>query len=125
MSENNKNTSDSKQQNNSLVVNKTQQDFFDPVDNDINKNPKEYKKQEKLSNKEKKEQKKTEKKAKGPWYKRLGFGLKKWFFGVGKEFRRINWLPKNRIFKDFVIVLIICLFLALLFLAIDMILISI
>lgn len=120
---NDKNLNNQESQN-SLAVAKDNE-FFDPVDKDINKNPEKYKKQEKLNKKQEKEQKKADRKAKGPWHKRLAFSLKKWFYGVGKEFRRINWLPKNKILKDFVVVLVICIFLALLFLGIDMILISI
>jgi preprotein translocase SecE subunit len=52
--------------------------------------------------------------------RQFSFKLKKWFFGVGKEFSRIRWIDRNRLLKDFIIIIIIVAILALIFLGIDM-----
>jgi preprotein translocase SecE subunit len=50
------------------------------------------------------------------------YRMKRWFFGVGKEFSRVSWVSGRQVWKDFVIIIIIVAVLALLFLGIDAIL---
>lgn len=45
---------------------------------------------------------------------------KKWFFGVGKEFSRITWSSKSRVFKNFIVVICIIVFFSIVFLLLDM-----
>jgi preprotein translocase SecE subunit len=52
--------------------------------------------------------------------KQWSFKVKKWFFGVGKEFSRVRWIDRQKLIKDFVIILIIVAILALLFLGLDL-----
>ena len=51
--------------------------------------------------------------------------LKTWSKGLGKEARRVTWEKKRDVAKDFVTIVVIGVILALIFLAIDLILISI
>lgn len=51
---------------------------------------------------------------------RFFFKLKRWFFGVGKEFLRIDWSKKNEVFKNFIIIIIIVLFLIGVFFVLDL-----
>lgn len=51
--------------------------------------------------------------------KKLSYSLKKWFFGVGKEFGRITWPSKSRIIRDFFTAIIIVALLCLIFLGFD------
>lgn len=50
--------------------------------------------------------------------------MKTWSKGLGKEAKRITWHDKRSIVKDFVTVILVCVFLAVIFFAIDMIIIS-
>jgi len=50
--------------------------------------------------------------------------MKRWFFGVGKEFNRINWTTKKQILVNTAIILIITIFLALVFFGLDWIFLS-
>ena len=50
------------------------------------------------------------------------FTLRRWFFGVGKEFQRMSWPGPKKTIRDLLIVLAITLFLAVVFLIIDVIL---
>ncbi len=43
------------------------------------------------------------------------FKIKKWFFGIGKEFKRIHWLNVNGTFYNLLIVIIFIIVLSLLF----------
>ncbi len=72
----------------------------------------------------KQSKKKKQKEKKEPLMKRANFQLKKWFFGLGKEFGRITWLKKNIFFEELLTVIIVCILFALLFFGIDMIIIS-
>lgn len=47
------------------------------------------------------------------------YKIKRWFYGMGKEFGRINWLNKKGVWEGFVTVFLISILLALIFLAID------
>lgn len=102
-----KNKAKTKEQNIPIEKN----EYFDPIDNQ--NSIKELNKKTTTKGKIKNASKKTK------------FNLKKWFFGVGKEFNRISWPLKGKILEDFIIVVVICLFFALIFFAIDMILVSI
>lgn len=48
--------------------------------------------------------------------------FKRWFFGIGKELKRVTWTPRKRVGKDFVIVLIIVLILVGFFAVLDVLL---
>ncbi|MDR1850976.1 MAG: preprotein translocase subunit SecE [Mycoplasmataceae bacterium] len=50
---------------------------------------------------------------------KVSLKFKRWFFGLGKEFNRVNWSPKKKVLMNFFIVLSITIVLALLFLFID------
>ncbi|MDR2846857.1 MAG: preprotein translocase subunit SecE [Mycoplasmataceae bacterium] len=50
------------------------------------------------------------------------FIMKRWFYGVGKEFLRIDWATRKKVFINFVIIIIVVAFFALLFLGVDSIL---
>ena len=50
--------------------------------------------------------------------------MKTWSKGLGKEAKRITWYRKNEVIKDFITVILVCIFLAIIFFAIDMIIIS-
>lgn len=52
-------------------------------------------------------------------YETISFKLKRWFFGMGKEFTRIRWLNKKMIVVHLFIVTSISLFLAVIFFVID------
>jgi preprotein translocase SecE subunit len=52
----------------------------------------------------------------------LRYRLKRWFFGVGKEFSRVTWTGGKHILKDFFIIITIVTIMALLFLGVDYIL---
>ena len=45
----------------------------------------------------------------------FSFKIKKWFFGIGKEFKRIHWLNVNGTFYNLLIVIIFIVVLSLLF----------
>jgi preprotein translocase SecE subunit len=51
---------------------------------------------------------------------KASFKIKCWFFGVGKEFKRIAWTNRQVTFKDFLTIVIIVGILAALFFGIDM-----
>ena len=56
------------------------------------------------------------------YYEKFEMGsykFKRWFFGMGKEFNRTAWSTKRSLLENFIIVLIVILFLALIFFAID------
>ncbi len=55
----------------------------------------------------------------------FGLVMKTWSKGLGKETSRITWHKGKDILKDFVTVILVCAFLAIIFFAIDMIIISI
>ena len=50
-----------------------------------------------------------------------GFTIRRWFFGVGKEFQRMSWPGPKKTVRDLMIVLAITVFIALVFLIIDVI----
>ena len=56
---------------------------------------------------------------------RLNVTMKAWSKGLGKEARRVTWYGKRDIIKDFITVIIVCVFLALIFFGIDMIIVSV
>ena len=62
-----------------------------------------------------------EKKKKDPF----SLVMKRWFFGLKKEFGRMDFPTKWQILKDFITIIIVCAILASLFFGIDMIVISI
>lgn len=49
------------------------------------------------------------------WYR-----VKRWFFGLNKEFTRVTWWNKKNVFMDFAIIILIVAVLALIFMGIDM-----
>ena len=51
--------------------------------------------------------------------------LQTWSKGLGKEANRITWEKKNQVLKDFVTIVVVCAILAIVFFAIDMIIITI
>lgn len=51
--------------------------------------------------------------------------LKRWFFGLKKEFGRMTFPTSLQILKDFITVIVVCAILASLFFGIDMIVITI
>lgn len=70
-----------------------------------------------MENKEKVIQEKN-KKIKKSLNKKKESKFKSFFYGVGKEFERTSWTPKNKLVSDFFVVLIIVLILAAIFTAI-------
>ncbi|MDE5617551.1 MAG: preprotein translocase subunit SecE [Ureaplasma sp.] len=54
-------------------------------------------------------------------YETFGFKIRRWFFGMGKEFNRVTWLDKKSVFTNLIIVVSISVFLAIIFLIIDII----
>lgn len=54
--------------------------------------------------------KKAEKK-----YKPKKYILRKYFYGVGKEFERVTWTSKKSLFTNFVVIVIVVLFFSLVF----------
>ena len=66
-------------------------------------------------------QDKKEKKAKDPF----SLIMKRWFFGLKKEFSRMSFPTKLEMLKDFITIVIVCTIFASLFFGIDMIVISI
>jgi preprotein translocase SecE subunit len=50
---------------------------------------------------------------------KVPFKLKRWVFGLQKEFKRISWAPRNTVIKDFFIIIIIVLLFAGIFFGID------
>ena len=55
----------------------------------------------------------------GKKYNTLNWKLRKWFFGIEKEFKRMSWSTPKNTMKYLGIVILIIMILALLFLAID------
>jgi preprotein translocase SecE subunit len=49
----------------------------------------------------------------------FSFRLRRWFFGVGKEFSRVTWIRGHQILRDFGIILILVTIMALIFLGLD------
>ncbi|MDR3163771.1 MAG: preprotein translocase subunit SecE [Mycoplasmataceae bacterium] len=45
--------------------------------------------------------------------------LKRWFFGLGKEFSRVTWMHYVDVIKIFITVIIICAIISVIFLGID------
>jgi preprotein translocase SecE subunit len=45
--------------------------------------------------------------------------MKRFYFGVIKEFRRVTWGNRNEVLKNFVIIISILFFLAVIFLGVD------
>jgi preprotein translocase SecE subunit len=45
--------------------------------------------------------------------------MKRWFFGVGKEFSRVSWIHGKQVLKDFGIILVLVAIMALIFLGLD------
>jgi preprotein translocase SecE subunit len=45
--------------------------------------------------------------------------MKRWFFGVGKEFSRVTWIGGKEVLKDFGIILLIVGIMTLIFLGLD------
>lgn len=54
----------------------------------------------------------------------FGLVMKTWSKGLGKEAGRISWYKKREVAKDFVTVILVCVFLGVIFFAIDMIVIA-
>lgn len=54
-------------------------------------------------------------------YETTSFKIKRWFYGMGKEFIRIRWSSKKLVFTSFVVVVGISVFLAIIFFIIDLI----
>ncbi len=54
-------------------------------------------------------------------YETFSFKIRRWFFGMGKEFNRVTWLDKKSVFTNLIIVISISVFLAIIFLIIDVI----
>ncbi|MDE5651558.1 MAG: preprotein translocase subunit SecE, partial [Ureaplasma sp.] len=54
-------------------------------------------------------------------YETFSFKIRRWFFGMGKEFNRVTWLDKKSVFTNLIIVISISVFLAVIFLVIDII----
>lgn len=52
-------------------------------------------------------------------YETTSFKIKRWFFGMGKEFSRVRWADKKLVLTNFVIVIGISAFLAIIFFIID------
>lgn len=48
-----------------------------------------------------------------------GFILKRWFYGIGKEFQRMTWPTLNQTLKDYFIVAAVSIIIALIFMAVD------
>lgn len=55
----------------------------------------------------------------------FGLVMRTWSKGLGKEAGRIAWYKRGQVLKDFVTIILVCAFLAIIFFAIDMIIISI
>lgn len=54
----------------------------------------------------------------------FGLVMRTWSKGLGKEAGRVDWYKRRPIIKDFVTVILVCVFLAVIFFAIDMIVIA-
>lgn len=54
----------------------------------------------------------------------FGLVMRTWSKGLGKEAGRIAWYKKHEVVKDFITVILVCVFLGVIFFAIDMILIA-
>ncbi|MDE6473307.1 MAG: preprotein translocase subunit SecE [Ureaplasma sp.] len=52
-------------------------------------------------------------------FETFSYKMKRWFFGMGKEFNRISWMSMKNVLISFSIVISITIFLSLIFLAID------
>ncbi|MDR3249716.1 MAG: preprotein translocase subunit SecE [Mycoplasmataceae bacterium] len=50
---------------------------------------------------------------------KFSFKIKKWFFGLGKEFSRVKWTPKKTILVNFIVIFVVITILALIFLGLD------
>jgi preprotein translocase subunit SecE len=48
------------------------------------------------------------------------FKIKRWFFGMGKEFKRIKWAGRREVIEQIIIILAFWAFLALLFFLVDL-----
>lgn len=55
----------------------------------------------------------------------FGLVMKTWSKGLNKEAGRVAWYKKNEGIKDFITILLVCIFLGVLFFAIDMIIVAI
>lgn len=53
-------------------------------------------------------------------YETMSYRIKRWFFGMGKEFSRISWSSKKTVFTNLIVVVGISLFLAVIFFIIDL-----
>lgn len=54
-------------------------------------------------------------------YETTSYKIKRWFFGMGKEFSRISWSSKKTVFANLIVVIGISIFLAVVFLIVDLI----
>lgn len=52
-------------------------------------------------------------------FETISYLLRRWFFGMGKEFTRISWMKRKPMIQEFIIVIIVVIILALVFLGID------
>lgn len=52
-------------------------------------------------------------------YETIRFKIKRWFFGMGKEFFRIRWSSKKSLLFNFITVVSICVVLAIIFFIVD------
>lgn len=57
--------------------------------------------------------------------KNYGESFRKFFFGVGKEFKRISWISKKELFNNFLIVVFLIVVFALIFTGISILMINI
>lgn len=67
------------------------------------------------------EQLKLEKQIYSETYETVPFKIKRWFFGMGKEFSRIRWSTKKTVIANLIVVVSITIFLAIIFFIIDLI----
>lgn len=77
-------------------------------ENENHKKKLEENKKEKVVFENKKGKEKKEKKEKNKTFQ-------KFFFGVGKEFKRISWLPKKNLFSNLLVVLVLVIIFAAIF----------
>lgn len=54
----------------------------------------------------------------------FGLVMRTWSKGLSKEAGRVAWYKKNEVLKDFVTIILVCVFLAVIFFAIDMIVVA-
>ncbi|MDR2821566.1 MAG: preprotein translocase subunit SecE [Mycoplasmataceae bacterium] len=50
---------------------------------------------------------------------KISYKIKRWFFGLGKEFNRISWTPRKKMIFNFFVIIAITTIFVLIFLLID------